>query len=123
MGDRRMAQIKTSNGSLYVYTHWHGYDWEDATRQAIVASESRWGDFSLADESYALRVIVDQLTIPGRDDSTGYGLAFSPSFEDEYYGDKPSIVIDIPQLLLTFLSNDNPTQTFTFDEVVASESP
>ncbi len=89
MGDRRTAEIRTKGGSLYVYTHWGGYEMPERAEAALEAAQPRIGD-----DAYALRIIVDQLTKAGRDQETGYGLMFGPNAEDEY-GTNPSIVIDL----------------------------
>ena len=89
MGDRRMAQIKTSEGSLYVYTHWHGSQLPGMARAAVEAAKNR-----LSDESYFVRIVVDQLTKDGRDQETGFGLMLKPNHEDSYNNDKPSVIID-----------------------------
>lgn len=88
MGDRRMAEIKLEDGSLYVYTHWHGSSFEEMARNAVNAASPRLGD-----EPYWTKIVVDQLTKPGRDQEAGFGLMLKPDAEDEYNGDKPSIVI------------------------------
>ena len=49
MGDRAMAQIKTEGGSLYVYTHWGGYDLPQNAMLAIQQAKPRWND-----EAYAV---------------------------------------------------------------------
>ena len=89
MGDRRTAEIKTRKGSLYVYTHWGGYEMPERAAEALKAAQPRIGD-----ESYALRIVVDQLTKDSRDQETGAGLMFHPEAEDEY-GANPSIIIDL----------------------------
>ncbi len=89
MGDRRMAEIKTSEGSLYVYTHWQGSQLPEMAREAVKAAENRLGD-----EPYWVRIVVDQLTKDGRDQETGFGLLLKPLCEDEYNNDKPSVIID-----------------------------
>ena len=38
MGDRRMAEIKTEDGSLYVYTHWHGSQLPAMARAAMTSA-------------------------------------------------------------------------------------
>ncbi len=96
MGDRRMAEIKTEDGSLYVYTHWQGYEFADIAKAAIKTAQPRWDD-----EPYATRIIVDQLTKDGRDTETGFGLMLKPNAEDSYNGDKPSVLIDLPGQTLT----------------------
>ena len=95
MGDRAMAEIKTSDGSLYVYTHWEGNALPVMAKEAIKAARSR-----LADEPYCTRIIVDQLTKSGRDEETGFGLMLKPNAEDGYNNDKPSVIIDIVNQIL-----------------------
>jgi hypothetical protein len=89
VGDRRIAEIVTSEGSLYVYTHWHGSEFPSMARAAVQVARPRLGD-----EAYWVRIVVDQLTKPGRDQETGFGLMLKPFAEDEYNDDKPSIIID-----------------------------
>jgi len=89
MGNRRMAEIKTSGGSLYVYTHWDGGSFPEMAKEAISVAKPRWDD-----EMYGVRIIVDQLTKHGRDEETGYGLMLKPMAEDEYNSDNPSVIID-----------------------------
>jgi len=101
MGDRVMAEIKTKEGSLYVYSHWGGYSMPQNAMQAIVAAQPRWDD-----ESYATRIIVDQLTRDCRDQETGAGLMLKPSSQDEYNYDKPSVIIDLVKQELTIIGHN-----------------
>lgn len=89
MGDRRMAEIKMTGGSLYVYTHWCGWDFPQMVREAIEKAAPRLGD-----ESYWVRIVVDQLTKSSRDEETGFGLLLTPNAEDSYNHNQPSIIID-----------------------------
>ncbi len=89
MGDRRMAEIKTEDGSLYLYTHWHGSELPAMALAAVERAKPRLGD-----EGYWVRIVVDQLTKAGRDQETGFGLMLKPQFEDEYNRDKPSVIIN-----------------------------
>lgn len=89
MGDRAMAEIRTSDGPLYVYVHWHGSTLPEMALEAVEAARPRLGD-----ESYWVRIVVDQLTKDGRDQETGFGLMLKPNAEDEYNHDRPSVVID-----------------------------
>lgn len=89
MGDRRMAEIKTSDGNLYLYTHWSGSELPDLARAAVEKAKPRLGD-----EPYWTRIVVDQITKDGRDEETGWGLMLRPDAEDSYNGDKPSVLID-----------------------------
>ena len=109
MGDRRTAEILTSDGSLYVYTHWHGSVFDDMAKEAIAAAQPRWDD-----PIYATRIIVDQLTKFARDQETGFGLMPGPIAEDEY-GVNPSIVIDLVnrRLLVTTFEE---VRVYTFND-------
>jgi hypothetical protein len=89
MGDRRMAEIKTSDGSLYVYTHWNGHELPYLAQAAVETAKPRLGD-----EPYWTRIVVDQLCKDGRDQETGFGLLLTPRAEDSYNNDKPSVIID-----------------------------
>lgn len=90
MGDRRMAEVKLAKGSIYIYSHWGGYEMATDAVEAIKSAQPRW-----ADESYAARIIVDQLTKGSRDSETGHGLMLGPDAEDSYNNDQPSILIDL----------------------------
>lgn len=98
MGDRAMAEIKVSNGSLYFYTHWAGQTLPKMATVALEAAQPR-----IDDEPYALRIVVDSLIKDSgtRDKETGSGLMLGPNAEDEYNGDKPSVIIDIPKNKVT----------------------
>ena len=106
MGDRRMAEVKVTDGSLYVYTHWQGYAFLEMAEQALETARPRLGD-----DSYALRIVVDQLTKDGRDQETGYGLMLKPSAEDEYNHDEPSVIIDMVSQELTVIRDGTTTKT------------
>jgi hypothetical protein len=84
-----MAEIRTRDGSLYVYTHWYGYALPQLAQQAVAKAAPRLGD-----EPYWTRIVVDQLTKSARDQETGFGLMLRPSAEDEYNHDQPSVIID-----------------------------
>lgn len=117
MGDRRMAEIVTEDGSLYLYTHWSGYVFPEQAARAISSAESRWSD-----QYYAVRILIDQIFKGLRDEPTGGGIALKPVFEDEYHGDVPSVVIDLKAQTLTVIDDGDgagtwgPIGTFTFAE-------
>lgn len=100
MGDRRMAQIVTSEGSLYVYTHWEGSTFPAQARAAVRKAATRLGD-----EPYWVRIVVDQLTKSGRDAETGFGLLLKPTAEDSYNNDSPSIIINAITGKVSVISN------------------
>ena len=56
MGDRAMAEIRTKEGSLFFYTHWHGESLPSVSKEALEKAQPRKDD-----TPYALRIIVDQL--------------------------------------------------------------
>lgn len=111
MGDRAMAEIKTEDGSLYVYTHWGGEVLPAMAKDAILFAKPRWND-----EPYAVKIIVDQLTKSGRDEETSFGLMLKPNAEDEYNNDKPSVVIDLPEQTLSIIRDDE-KQTIPFAQI------
>ena len=113
MGDRAMAQINTEGGSLFVYTHWGGYDLPEDAKAAIIAAKPRWGDIS-----YATRIIVDQLIKGGRDQETGYGIMLKPSSEDEYNQDEPSVTIDLIKREI-IVTREGETKTTPFIEITS----
>jgi len=92
MGDRAMAEIKVSEGSLYFYTHWTGSRLFNDAKAALEAATPRLGD-----DSYALKIAVDSLieSSGARDAETGAGLMLKPDAEDEYNNDSPSVTIDL----------------------------
>ena len=116
MGDRRMIDLKTRDGSLYVYLHNRGFQAPAIVTEAITFAQPRWGD-----ESYALRIIVDQIIKGGRDQVLSYGLMLEPNVEDEYNGNVPSIVVDLVEQTLTIVDRYNPklNGTLSFKEVSA----
>lgn len=97
MGDRRMVEIKTTNGSLYVYTHSEGYRLHKIVYAAVLRARTRLGD-----ETYWTRIIVDQVTRSGRDSETGFGLSLKPDMEDSYC-ERPSPTVDVPSITVSAL--------------------
>lgn len=92
MGDRAMAEIRTDEGSLFFYTHWAGHSLPEQAKAALDKAAPRRGD-----QSYALKIVVDNLILSSgaRDELTGAGLMLTPSAEDSYNNDEPSVVIDL----------------------------
>ena len=92
MGDRRIAEIRTEEGSLYFYTHSTGFALPGNAKRALATATPRKNDID-----YALRIVVDQLikSAGSRDSEVGSGLMFSPSAEDSYGGNPHSVVIDM----------------------------
>jgi hypothetical protein len=74
MGDRGIAILKFPDeygADLAVYSHWTGSVLRDEVEAitATLAFRARLGD-----ETYAARIVVDQLTKSGRDQETGFGV-------------------------------------------------
>ena len=111
MGDRAMAEIRTKEGSLVVYTHWGGSSLPDDAKRAVIAAKPRWSD-----TPYAMRIIVDQLIKEGRDKETGFGLMLEPNAEDEYNDGKPSVIINLEELTLKVIRH-NKEEVFSFREL------
>lgn len=112
MGDRRMAEIKTEDGSLFVYAHWHGAELPDLAKTAVKQSAPRRGD-----TPYETRIIVDQLTADGRDQEIGFGLMLKPHAEDEYNNNKPSVIIDLITKELAIIGRNGKEEVLPFSEV------
>jgi len=113
MGDRAMAEIKTKEGSLYLYTHWGGNSLPDRAKEAIKFAKGRWSD-----TPYAVRILVDQLTKEGRDEQTGFGLMLTPNAEDEYNRNNPSVVIDLVAYTLE-IKIKNQVSLLPFEEITS----
>lgn len=94
-GDRRLAEIRTSAGSIYFYTHNTGDMMEYDAEVALKMAEPRMND-----EPYALRRIIDYLirASGSRDNEVGSGIMLYPLAtiaEDYYGGDPASVLIDL----------------------------
>ena len=66
--------------NINIYSHWGG-DGLETMRGAVAAARPRWND-----TSYAVRIIVDQITKEGRDQETGFGIYVGEDIthEEEY---------------------------------------
>ena len=74
MGARTNYTIITTNNpdqNLNVYAHWDGDESVLILQKAIISAMPR---IKMGDRSYAVHIIVDQLTKDGRDSETGYGI-------------------------------------------------
>jgi len=80
----------------------------DVAKKAIMFAKPRWSD-----ESYAVRIIVDQLTKDSRDELTGAGLMLKPIAEDEYNHGSPSVIIDLVHKVLIVLREDGYEKKFS----------
>ncbi len=104
MGDRAMAEIKVSDGSLYFYTHWSGSSLPVDAQNALTLAGPRLGD-----DSYAMKIVLDYLIhVSGaRDSETGAGVMIQPELEDEYNNDRPSVIIDLVEDKVTVVRDSS----------------
>jgi hypothetical protein len=77
MGARVNFVFKTDEGfpNLVLYSHWGETTWQNDLANAIEKAKPR---LNIGDTSYALRIIIDQLTKDGRDSETGFGIYLAP---------------------------------------------
>jgi hypothetical protein len=83
MGARTNYTIITTDNpdqNINVYAHWDGYESVAIMQNAIRAAMPR-----INDVSYAVRIIIDQLTKHGRDSETGYGIYVGEVTHEEEY--------------------------------------
>lgn len=79
MGDRGNIAVHFHDGAtVYLYTHWRGYQVEDILRTAL---RKRW---RWSDAPYLTRIIFEELVADNeRGSETGYGIA--PHLQDNEY--------------------------------------
>lgn len=83
MGDRGNVYITSSateeyqadeflagRRGIYIYSHWDGALLPEMVRKALSAARDRWRD-----DSYLARILIDQITAAGRDQTVGYGVS------------------------------------------------
>lgn len=74
MGDRGNIKIQESTGNnIYVYAHWHGSDFPEMLRDALIFCKGRWDD-----ESYFQRCIITEICKSAKD-ATGFGVSTYPT--------------------------------------------
>lgn len=88
MGARINYVFKVNMDQPYIvlYSHWGETTWRQDLSAALEAARPRWQD-----DSYSLRIIIDQLTKESRDEETGHGIFLATS-EDLAFLDYPIIV-------------------------------
>ena len=88
MGARINFVFKTNLDEPYLvlYSHWGETEWRKDLAQALEFAKPRW-----TDDSYCLRIIIDQLTKDGRDSETGFGLFLAKQNELDFL-DYPVII-------------------------------
>ena len=72
MGDRANVYVidsEDAGNGIYLYTHWSGYKWPEALRQALDFGRGRWGD-----ESYLTRIVISPMFSDLVNSETGGGV-------------------------------------------------
>lgn len=113
MGDRAMAEIKTDGGSIFIYTHWGGFDLSKDAKEAIRKAMPR---IQMNDLPYSTHIVIDQLIKGCRDSETGIGIMLNDNAEDEYNNNKPSVIIDLVNQTLQVIREDE-EGTYLFNEL------
>ena len=85
---------------LVLYSHWGETTWREDLAKALDKARPRWND-----DSYALRIIIDQLTKNSRDSETGYGIFLSPAEEIEIL--ISPVVIDMEEQQVSDIETDH----------------
>ncbi len=71
---------------IYLYTHWHGYEWPERLRQALVFGKGRWGD-----PGYLARIITSRVFMDIHEEEGGGGISTTVSTSPAY----PILVVDL----------------------------
>ena len=88
-----------------LYSHWGETGWRQDLAEALEKARPRW-----TDDSYSLRIIIDQLTKESRDEETGHGLSLSNP-EDIAFLDYP-IIVDIQAMTVNDESGEHSWDDF-----------
>ena len=86
MGDRANVEIKDSNGSIFLYTHWGGSELKNTVKHAL-RRRQRWND-----GQYLARIIFCEMI--GKDNwdgETGFGISATI-----HNGEEKIIIVDVP---------------------------
>lgn len=83
MGARTNYTIVTTSNpeqNINVYAHWDGEESVGIMQRALISAMPR-----INDDSYCVRILIDQLTKHGRDSETGYGIYVGEVNHEEEY--------------------------------------
>jgi hypothetical protein len=64
-------QTELNKPNIVLYSHWGEESWREDLSMAILKAQRR---LDMGDTSYALRIMIDQLSKEGRDEETGFGI-------------------------------------------------
>jgi len=79
MGARTNFELKDSEGSVWLYSHWGGDTKANDLAYALDKARPRWSD-----HSYGMRIVISQLIGDQWDSETGYGISSYESGEESY---------------------------------------
>jgi hypothetical protein len=107
MGARINYVFKANMDQPYIvlYSHWGETTWREDLSAALEAARPRW-----TDDSYALRIVIDQLTKDSRDGSTGHGI-FLANSEDLAFLDYP-VIVDMQAMTINDESGEHSWDEF-----------
>jgi hypothetical protein len=119
MGDRANIyfvdrdSITDDTIGIYLYTHWNGSEWPEMLRAALKAdmAQRRWSD-----ESYLLRILVDQVFKDVRDSETGGGIGTTRT-----RGEYPVIVVDAARRQVGFAEEGRENNRSSWQAMVSYE--
>lgn len=125
MGDRANIYLvmpksygpKAETGGIYLYTHWSGYRWPEALREALEFGKGRWND-----DQYLARIITSRVFGDLVESETGGGIGLT-------IGDNEHLitVANLVDNTVSFAEEGDETDprkrfgTMTFAEYVAQE--
>lgn len=89
MGDRANVKVFQAayTSPLYLYTHWRGYEWNQALADALLFGKSEWDD-----PAYITRILISQMFDDIAHEKSGGGVSVGQYPDNEY----PILVVDIP---------------------------
>lgn len=106
MGDRANIEMKSTEGSIYLYTHWNGSGLPLTLKNAL-SREKRWDD-----EAYLTRIIFCEMVKGEEQGETGYGISLQ--IQDNEH---PLVVVDTDSQTVGIGGH-----TWTFGEYIESSN-
>ena len=105
MGARTNFELKDSNGSVWLYSHWGGDNKSYDFAKALEHARPRW-----LDTPYAIRMVISHFIKDSVLSETGYGITSYESGEESY-----------DPLSADFVSKtvEYEQETFSFEEFVS----
>ena len=104
MGARTNFELKDSQGSVWLYSHWGGDSKASDLAKALEHAKPRWGDVP-----YAIRMVISHLISDNLLGDTGYGITSYESGEESY----SPLTVFFDSLTVGY-----ERELFTFDEFI-----